>query len=241
MPAGVGAALLLVLAATTAWSTPQTFNDYNAWLASTSNLYGTVTFSELNIPSGSVYYMAPTGAGPLVISGVTFDGWTDDSNRWLQAVNPSPSQWWYDWGTGASLLGPAWVNANTRIRITPPAGDAVTALAFNLFTVNPNAGSVIVRIPGLTDQWVTTLARGANPPAFFGITVDSNISYVELFVANGQSSHAIMVDNVRWGQAASQPAGSGETAEVTTAILIGSGLLLMMARRRRWYGRIALS
>lgn len=142
------------------------------------------------------------------------------------AIQDTNQYSWMNFGTNKA----AFINLNSPttmpyIRIAPSS--SVTAFALNIFSANPNALTFSVSVNSGTPFTVSTNAIG-NPPGFIGVTSDTPITSIDLMLQNVASNSGAyeFVDNFRTAQA-------DQTPEVATLLLIGSGLVGMMAIRKR--------
>jgi len=155
--------------------------------------------------------------GSLAAFGVSFTGLSGA----LGVLDTTGS--FMDFGTHKA----AYINTNSAptptIRILLPS--SVTAFGLYLFSGNPN---------GLTFT-VTTLSRqftiATNPtpnPAFFGATSDTPFSMIDVTLAGAPAGTYELLDNFRFGTSQID-----QTPEAATFLLIGSGLVGLMALRKR--------
>jgi len=130
---------------------------------------------------------------------------------------------WMDFGTHKA----AYINTNSAptptIHIVLPA--PVTAFGLYLFSANPNALTFTI----------TTLSTTFNPatnstptPAFFGATSNTPFIAVDVTLAGAPGGAYELIDNFRFGTSQID-----QTPEAATFLLIGSGLVGMMALRKR--------
>jgi len=139
---------------------------------------------------------------------------------------------WQNFGTGKAAY--VFINSTTSVPyihialLTP-----VNAFGLNVFSANPNALAFTVNVDTAatyskgngTPYSVATYNIGT-APAFFGVTSDTPITYIDLTLTGAPLSAYEFVDNFRTAQAA-------QTPEAATLLLIGSGLVGIMALRRR--------
>jgi hypothetical protein len=121
----------------------------------------------------------------------------------------------------------AYINTNSAptptIRILLPS--SVTAFGFYLFSANPNA--LTFTIATLSNTF--TVATHPTPtPAFFGATSDTPFNMIDVTLAGAPGGAYELLDNFRFGTTQVDP-----TPEAATFLLIGSGLVGMMAFRKR--------
>ncbi len=149
------------------------------------------------------------------------------------AIDDPAANSWQNFGTGKAAY--VFINSTTSVPyihialLTP-----VNAFGLNVFSANPNAlvftisadtASTYLKGNG-TPYSVATNAIG-NPPAFFGVTSDTPITFIDLTLQGAPLSSWEFVDNFRTAQA------MDPTPEAATFLLIGSGLVGIMALRKR--------
>jgi hypothetical protein len=217
-----GIALTLVPAYST---TITTYNNFANWQAATATGYQTQGFDGL-APAGS--YTVYSGANGLTASGVDYIGYTSGGLSDIEVLDTSAYSW-YNWGTGDALYQsmnrPNSSSPLPYINIVLPAN--ITSLSFDLFTTSPQALNYSITVAG--NQY--TVPTYSQPTlAFWGITSDTAISSIQLTLAgttyNGSSN--AFLDNFSFG------ADDMESApEAGTYLLIGSGLIGLVALRKR--------
>jgi hypothetical protein len=156
--------------------------------------------------------------GSLTAFGVSFTGLSGT----LGVIDTTGTSW-MDFGTHKA----AYINTNSAptptIHIALPA--SVTAFGLYLFSANPNALTFTV----------TTLSTTFNPttnatptPAFFGATSNTPFDFIDITLAGAPAGAYELIDNVRFGTSQID-----QTPEAATFLLIGSGLVGLMALRKR--------
>jgi len=132
---------------------------------------------------------------------------------------------WMNFGTINAL----YINKNSAsiptIRIVLPT--PVTAFSLNGFTANPNALNLTITILS------TPFTIATNPlstPAFFGVTSDTAFTTIDISLPGGSVGTYEFIDNVRFGTA---QLPTDPVPEAATFLLIGSGLIGIMALRKR--------
>ncbi len=128
-----------------------------------------------------------------------------------------------NFGTGKA----AYINTNSAptptIRIQLPA--SVTAFGLYLFSANPNALTFTINTLSNTFN----VATNPTPtPAFFGATSDTAFSTIDVTLSGAPSGTYELIDEFRFGTAQVVQA-----PEAATFLLIGSGLIGIMALRKR--------
>ena len=227
----LGLASLALLISPAYSATITTYSDPNAWAAAANGLQE-VSFEGL-APSGSENtYNTSTG---VTQDGVEFVGYTSTAGSYyIYVIDTTAPQWsqYYGFGTGDALAlnmnRPTSGSALPYIQISLPS--PVTAFSMDLFTASPNGLSYTVTVAGTP----YTVATGAWPnPTFWGITSDTGISTITLTlqgtVFNG-SSYAFL-DNFQFGTAGVGQVG--QAPEAATFFLIGSGLIGIIALKKR--------
>jgi hypothetical protein len=199
-----------------------TYTDPGAWAGNTSDTT-TIDFSGLASPNGFADYSNSTG---LQIDDVQFIGQSTDTTYLLKVMDQNYAAPWYDWGAPATLMGPVYNVQNPTfvpyIHVILPSN--ATAFAVDLMTAG---------VPGL--NYKVTLSDGENftvdtytrpTQAFFGLTADSPITFVD-FTVLGKDANGLMA-NFQFGKTQCTDGGGGDTGQVPeagTLILIGTGLV----------------
>lgn len=212
------------------------YTDPTVWAAATGGIIS-IGFEGLATANSFKTYNTSTG---LVISGtgvcqqsdtncVQFIGNLSSSGYDLQVVNPGSTSTYYDFGSRAGLKGPnntVVAGYVPKVHVNLPAN--TSAFAVDLMTLNPNGLTFQIILGDMTFY----VATGNIPTrTFFGITSDGSITSVD-FVVGGSGGSSGLMDNFRYGAAAADP--TPQTPEVSTMLLIGSGLLgLGMLRKSR--------
>lgn len=218
----IGIALTLLPAYST---TITTYTSLANWQAATSAGYQTVTFTGLAPAGGSTPYYSATGVSQ---DGVEFIGYSSTGSSNIQVVDTSAVTWYND-GTGDALIesaSPSSLGAPLPyIDIILPAN--ITAFGMDLWTASSPAMSYSITIAGNT-YTVPTLS--GNTEAFWGITSGTPISSLtlDLPASTPSSGSYALLDNFSFG-------ASDLTAapEAGTYLLIGSGLIGLVALRKR--------
>src|SRR5947209_1986299 len=216
---------LLTTALLTAWPAKATliaYTDPLGWAAASSGLT-TIGFEGIAPANGAKDYSTSTG---LTLNGVKFVGFEGTALYDLQVVDGNIAAPFYNFGSGATLKGPSYNSPATGFvpyfHIILPVN--VTALGVDLMTVSPNALTYEVSLPGGTYTVAT-----ANRPTrtFFGLTSDAPIPYVDLAVMGTTHNGGTygLIDNVQFGAEA-------QTAEASTLVLIGTGLVVFRWLRK---------
>jgi hypothetical protein len=221
-------AVLLILAAlilTPAYSTTiTTYSSQSSWQGVTSGSQ-TVNFEGMTPPNTSTYYNGSTG---VTADGVQFIGYTSTGATSVQVIDTNVSQY-YNYGTNDALMQdmdrPNSSSPLPYIQIVLPAG--VTSLSFDLFSVSPDALSATITVNGT--QY--TVAANSRPNlAFWGITSTTPITSLTITL-NGTSfngSSHLLIDNFSFGTL-----DGTDAPEASTYLLIGSGLVGLVALRKR--------
>ena len=200
---------VVVLALTVAPACATTITTYNnlaSWQAATSPLL-LMDFENGSLGNASVQFSG-LGGGSLFVQDTTAASWMN-----------------FGTGKAATVI----VQSLTPIPyIHIVLNTPVTAFALNAFTANPNALSFTVTYNGTLSYTVPTPASGT--PAFFGLTSNTLITSIDLTLQGPSVGAYEFVDNFRTGTASAQDAQAPEAA---TFLLIGSGLIGLMALRKR--------
>jgi hypothetical protein len=177
----------------------------------------TIGFEGLAPPGGVL-----TAEPSLTLDGVTFTGVIPGGN-YLFVVDPAVFPPLYDWGSGASLLGPPTsIGAGSEITVTLPPG--TTAFGTDLMTAGPFAAPFQVTL----DDGQTFLVNTDNYPdrAFFGVTSDTPIASVSFVAGDGAEP---LLDNFTVGLAAPVP---------PSLVLFGVGALGLATARKLYRKRL---
>jgi hypothetical protein len=130
---------------------------------------------------------------------------------------------WMDFGTHKA----AYINTNSAptptIHIVLPG--SVTAFGLYLFSANPNALTFTITTLSTTFHPTT---NAPPTPAFFGATSDTPFNTIDVTLAGAPAGTYELIDNFRFGTVQDT-----QTPEAATFLLIGSGLIGMMALRKR--------
>jgi hypothetical protein len=206
----VGAVLLTAVAlASQAGATEVKATSYSAWLATVS---GTPAEWNFVIPGGTVlntaagYNMTVGSFGPINISGPDGSGYTM---------------------TESSSGSVALIGANDGIgvlKFVTPAG-GLTAFGLGVGLLNQSAAVTL----SLSDGETFTLNPAVNGSVFIGL---SSATPITSFVLSTTSGAQVEMNDFL-AAVSNQPAGTqSPAAEVATALMIGSGLLFFVARRK---------
>jgi PEP-CTERM motif-containing protein len=200
----------LAVMATPAYSaTITTYSDSPTWLAATTGVITTDTFTGL-APTNS-YTMYPSG---ILENGVEFIGLSGSTG-----VMDTTLASYYNFGTGDA----GFVSAGgTSVQITLPS--PVTAFSIDLFT---NPAQVTYTVTTLSTPFTVPTFTTSVGPAFFGVTSDTAFSSVNLQVPAG-TTYAFF-DNFQFGTAQVE----SPVPEAGTFLLIGTGLLGFAVFRRK--------
>jgi len=212
-------AILVAAWSTCADASVTEYTSQASYLAATSGL-STITFDE---PSGQE---TSYSNGGLTLDGVGFVGYEFGSNNYyLYLDNESPN-----WGSGGVLIGPTEFSSSSDIKIALPS--VIYAFGTNIMAETGAAGtsdSVTESVGiGANTYPVTTIA-GFSSMAFVGFVSDTPITSVNIF---STSSDHVVIDNFSLGQGAAS-GGSSATPEISSSLLCGTGLLLLVQALRR--------
>jgi hypothetical protein len=182
-----------------------TYTDRAAWEAATSGVTN-VDFEGLAPSSGFTDY----GSTGLTVGDATFTG----SDNYLFVVDAGFSPGFYDWGSGAVLLG------NQFGTITVNLAGGKTAIGSDIMSILNYASPFSIT---LSNGDVFAASTNNHPDrAFFGITSDVAITSITFSATDGYPE----LDNFAYG--------SGDVVpEPATLTLFGGALAALAARRRR--------
>jgi hypothetical protein len=183
------------------------YNDFASWQAATLSGFQLIDFQS-----------STTGTFSSVsFPGVQFSGIGGPSNT-IMIMDTT----FLGWNSGKA----AFINTNQSQTMNIILAPAVTAFAFNVFSASPHGQTFTISVNGT--PYVVPTNDLPNSPTFFGITSDSPITALSVALATASPSAYILVDNVSFGTAQ-----ISQTPEAATLLLIGSGLVGMMALRKR--------
>ncbi len=152
----------------------------------------TIDFEGLALPAG-VFTAFPN----LELQGATFTG-VIPGDYYLFVIDPAEAPDLFDWGSGASLLGPPSFDDGSHIQVDLPPG--ITAFGTDLSTVFPDGAPFQIT---LADG--QTFAADTTPfpdRAFFGVVADSPIDSISFVAGEGAFP---LLDNFTFGLAAPLP------------------------------------
>jgi hypothetical protein len=200
----------LLLATTLSFGAPLTFTTLAGWQAAGPQTAGSVTFDAIS--SGQY-------SSILALSG--FDFWGIGGN--LIVYNPVAS--FMDLGTGVSLAGPIGPSA---IQINLPS--AVFGVGFLVGSWGGGAINAIINGDTGNPYAIPSPTLPPGPGAFWGIRNDVAISTVTIVGVDGTRA---VIDSLVWGgEGVVEPPPPSEIPETTSALLIGTGLLMLPLIRR---------
>jgi hypothetical protein len=207
--------LSLLLATTIAFSAPVTYSTLATWQAAGPQAAGTVTFDGISSGQYSSF---------LALNGFDFYGISGN----LIVYNPVAS--YTDLGAGPSLSGPIGPSA---ILINAPS--AVFGVGFLIGSWGGGSISAIINGDTGNPYAITAATLPPGPGTFWGIRSDIAISTITLIGAEGTRP---VIDSLIWGGQGvvepppPPPPPPSEVPETSSALLIGTGLLLVPVIRR---------
>jgi len=179
-----------------------------------------ISFEGLADPGGQTWYGTTAG---LTVKDTNFSGQIPGDN-WLLVVDPAATPELYDWGSGASLLGPSsGLGAGSALVVTLPPH--TTAFGTDIMSIVPTAES----FAPARETFTLTLSSGASfsaqssdfpDRAFVGVLADAPISSVTIAVGDQAFP---LIDNFTICQTAPLP---------PSLVLWGISGALMLAYRR---------
>jgi hypothetical protein len=207
-------------------ATVTTYTNPATWQGAASGILA-INFEGLAPTNNFVTY---TGATGLTLNNVQFIGYTSGGSSLINVLDTNMSSF-YNFGTGGALMQdavrPLAASPLPYIHIVLPAN--ITAFGMDLFTASPSQMTYTITVAGTP----YTVPTNALPNvAFWGVTSDTPISTIDLKLLDAAfngGSHAF-VDNFKFGTAQAPPA---ETPEAATFLLIGSGLIGLVALKRK--------
>jgi len=135
---------------------------------------------------------------------------------------------WMNFGTNkAAFINP---NSTSTPSIRIVLGTPVTAFGLNLFSANPNGLGFAINFFSTPFALPTTNGSPNGTPnsTFFGVTSDTPFTTIDVSLSLPPAGAYELIDNVRFGTSQIDQA-----PEAATFLLIGSGLIGMMALRKR--------
>lgn len=200
----IGSLLLVWASMGAAQAAVVTFSDRTVWNAATAGV-SNIDFEGLAEPGSFVV------ANGATIGGVTFTG---SGN--LFVVDPAYSPEFYDWGSGAVMLG----DLNSTITATF-AG--VTSLGLDLMSILDYGATLTL---GLSTGDSVAVATANYPDrTFFGVTSDLPITMITISGSGGYPE----IDNFSFGRA-----GVAAVPEPSSILLVGlAAAALRLASRRK--------
>lgn len=174
----------------------------------------TVTFEGLAEAGSLTGYLSAAG---LTEQGITFTGVIPD-DYWLFVVDPAFTPEFYDWASGAVLLGPpSWFGEGARIEVALPPG--TTAFGTDLMSFMPYAAAFDLLLS--SGEAISAASSDFPQRTFFGLTSDTPIDSVSFVARDGAFP---LLDNFTVAQTAPLP---------PSAILAATGLVSLLGFLRR--------
>ena len=215
--------LILSLASLASATVLQIYDSRANWEAATTGRTD-VDLEGLSLPLG---YASYSTSGGLSLGGLTFVG-VESSGYWLYAINPTAGD---AQDFGSSTILKTQYGASAYLAITLPS--ATTSFGVDLMTAFPDAQTFRIELDSV-DLGVV-FSTGARPTrTFVGVTTDTAISQVRIYLTSGNSGTVALYDNFGYGAAGSGGGGGPEeTPEIATMLCVGSGLIALRWARRR--------
>ncbi len=195
----------------------QTYGDLTSW-SSAVTVDATDTFDGL-APSGSNDPVGTTYSA----DGLTYNAITGGAMDIVDSTYMNP---YFNFGPGGILISGSSTSVLPKIQVTLPAN--TTAVGLDLMTVSPNAQSVVVT---LNDGETFTVGTANRPTeTFFGFTTSAPVSTITFTLTSVDLNQGTFIglDNFSYGVAT-----ASEAPEASTLCLIGAGLIVFTARRKR--------
>lgn len=192
------------------------YDNRAAFLAATVNPQ-TIDFEGLAGSPGALYV---DGSG-LYQKGATFTG-PIPGDYWLFVIEPWVTPEFYDWGSGAVLLGPSsGFGDGSIIAVSLPSN--TTAFGTDLMSILPYAAGMTLTLS--TGDTFTVPTSDYPDRSFFGITADASIASVSFTAEDGAFP---LLDNFTIAQATPLP---------PSLVLFGIGGAALVGYRWRRGGR----
>jgi hypothetical protein len=198
-------------------ATVTSYTNRAAFTAASNSLIN-IGFEEL-APAGSYTYYPSPGLAQV---GVNFA--SSDSN--LFVVDPAYAPTYYDWGSGAVLLGN---KLGSTITATLPTG--VTAIGSDIFSIIGYASDFVVSLSS-GDTFTFNSFNYPNP-SFAGLISDTPISSITFKAVNGFTE----IDNFTFGKANTQPVPEPLTI-LGTLTAAGFGVTLRRKQKQQQTARV---
>ena len=209
------------------------YSDRAVWTSAATNLQ-TITFEGLAPTGGSEGYNSALKFTDIA----TFTGYLTADTTQLAVVDPGSTQPWYDWNSGAGLLGPtnyrnsaiAFLPYIRVVFVTP-----ITAFGVDLMSTSPNELKYQIALDGTVAMFQNIATYQRPTRAFWGVISDTPFSTVDLSLPEYPEAiwGRALIDNVTFGDTAPLTPPPGDVPEACTLLLIGSGLMTMVAVQRR--------
>lgn len=198
-------------------ATLTTFTDRTTFETALAS-FSTITFDAAGVLQGA--FKDYSTSGGYTESGVNFVGNNGCGDCYDLSVQYGGSGSSTDFGSGAVLAGP-YYNAGSFIQVT--LSSAVTAVGFDLMTMFPAMGSIVVTMPAELGGGTYTVATANRPNrTWFGITSDTPFTTLQIAAQNpNPSSPRPILDNFEFGDTG---APTDPVPEVPTFLLMGTGL-----------------
>jgi len=195
----------------------QTYGDLTSWSGAVT-VDATDTFDGLaasgsNDPVGTTYSY----------DGITYNALTGGA---MDIVDSTYSNPYFNFGPGGILISGSSTTILPKIQVTLPAN--TTAVGLDLMTISPNAQNVVVTLNDGESFTVGTANRPAE--TFFGFTTSAAVSTITFTLTSADLNQGTFIglDNFSVGVA-----DATQAPEASTFCLIGGGLLVITAARRR--------
>ena len=238
--------LLGVALGTASSATLTTYDDSTKAQFATAVLPGSTVFTFDDLLTTGTFKDLGTG---FTEPGVQFTAVNPVSYSLIAVVGTD----FYDWGTGTILGLPNSDGAFLQITLN----SAVTAIGLNAMQITcpsgcvKSSGTVIVSVSMSTDplNLVTSAAQvttSSSYPVWMGYTSDTAFDTITIQVGAGVNTR-MFIDNLQLGNILGGATGGGDpdpgapTAEITTFLMIASGLFAMRyaGRKLNFHGNCA--
>jgi hypothetical protein len=222
-----------------ALASPITTNSRSDWLAQVNS----PTNIDFESQSVGVNY---TSSG-YMINSIQFVGYTFPEGNFYTEIG-NGSDWGFTSDTSHVLRGDGTqAGGQPYIMVTVPN---LTAFGVDIMSYVWNSGyqyggdvAVTVYDNVLNFTYQVTALGNTIPPAFLGVINPDPIYQIKIQAANGVT----LIDNFSWGTPINPPSGGdpppgdggGDVPEVTTLIMLASGLFLLRMGKKRFTGLAA--